>query len=182
MLLSNFQGESSNLHQHTLTAVSRVTKPTKSEAAALGKLFPSSPSLPKLPSSFDPGSECVFASQKRKKKSSRVKPSKLTLTLLPLGSSAIPRGKHRKILENGGRLKKVEFYREMSSQVVQNKIITAFVEQEDFHSTYSLLLQSQDGRLTLADNQFPTGEQFVEEALKHRGNVYLTPKKKVGMT
>lgn len=151
-----------------------VVKPTKSEAAALGKLFPSSPSLPKLPSSFDPGSE-----QKPKKKSGRVKSSKLTLTLLSAGSSVIPRGKQRKALQNESRMKTVEFSREMSSRVVRNKIITAFAEQKDFHSTYSILSQGQNGKLVVADNQYPTGEQFVGSALKHKGNVYLTPMKKV---
>ena len=66
-------------------------------------------------------------------------------------------------------MKTVEFSREMSSQVVRNKIITAFAEQKDFHSTYSLLSQSQSGGLMVADNQYPTGEQFVGGALKHRG-------------
>jgi hypothetical protein len=162
-----------------LDAVSKVVKPTKVEASALGKLFPSSPSLPKLPSSFDPSRECVFAQQKQRKKSCRIKPSKLTLTLLSLGSCVIPRGKQRKALHDAGRMKTVEFSREMSSQVVRNKIITAFALQKDFHSTYNLLSQGQNGRLMVADNQNPSGEEFVGGVLKHRGNVYLTPMERV---
>ena len=73
---------------------------------------------------------------------------------------------------------KVEFNREMSPQVVRNKILATFAGQEDFSSSYSILSQSQDGKLSPADNQFPTGEQFVDKSLRHRGNVYLAPRKK----
>ena len=110
----------------------------------------------------------------------RIKPSNISVVLLRGGGSpvtTIPRGKHRKNLLEYGRIKKIEFTREMSAQVVKNKIIAAFSGQSDFHSSYSLLSQSQDGRLSVADNQYPSGEQFVEKALKHRGNVYLIAKK-----
>ena len=154
-------------------------KSSKVEAASLSKLFPSSPSLPKFESNFDPGGDCVFSAQKQKKKAARVKASKLTLTLLHGSAGTIPRGKHRKTLQTSERIQKVDFTREMSAQVVKNKIIAAFSGQKDFNSAYSLLTQSQDGRLSTADNQYPTGQQFVENALKHRGNVYLVPRKEV---
>ncbi|KAF3980805.1 MAG: hypothetical protein HFP76_00190 [Methylococcales symbiont of Iophon sp. n. MRB-2018] len=152
-------------------------KPSRLEATALSKLFPSSQaSLPKLAANFDPGSDCVFAEQKKRKKSARVKPSKLNLAFLRARRvpTTIPRGKHRKDLVTNGRIRKVDFTREMSAQVVKNTIITAFSELQDFNSSYNILSQSQDGRLTLADNQYPSGVQFVDKALKHRGNVYLT--------
>jgi hypothetical protein len=155
-------------------------KPSKSEARTLSKLFPTTPSLTKVSASFDPGSACVFAAQKKKKKSARIKPSNINLVLLHSGGlpvTSIPRGKHRKSLLDSGCIKKIEFTREMTAQVVKNKIIAAFSGQSDFHSSYNLLSQSQDGRLSVADNQYPSGENFVEKALKHRGNVYLIAKK-----
>jgi hypothetical protein len=104
-----------------------------------------------------------------------VKPSSLTLFLLsPQKTATIPRGKHRKELVEDGRVIKVEFCRTMGARVVKNKIVKAFSAQKDFQGAYSLLSQSQHGQLTMADNQFPSGQEFVGEALKHRGNVYLT--------
>ncbi len=170
------QSDSSNPHQSTISKVSRVMKPSKAESAALGKLFPTSSSFSKLSSGFDPGSDLVFAAQKRRKKAARVKPSMLNLALLSVGTTSIPRGKHRKDLLARDQVRKVEFTREMSVQVVRNKIISTFSGQNPF-TGYHLLSQGQDGRLTVSDNQCPTGEQFVEEALKHRGNVYLMPRK-----
>ena len=87
---------------------------------------------------------------------------------------SIPRGKQRKALETRNRIQKVDFTREMSAQAVRNKIIVTFSEQEDFHGSYSHLFH-HDGRFSIADDQMPTGDQFIEGALKHRGNVYLVP-------
>ena len=154
-----------------MNTVAKVMKPSKAEASALSKLFPSTPSLPKVSSGFDPSSDVVFAAQKKRKKAARVKPSMVNLALLQAGTTTIPRGKHRKQLLESGRVKKVEFTREFSSQVVKNTILRAF---SGLCSSYSILTQSQDGRLTLSDNQYPTGEQFVANALRHRGNIYLT--------
>ena len=155
-----------------MSTVTKVLKPSKAEASALSKLFPSTPPLPKVPSGFDPSRDLVCAAQKKKKKAVRVKPSSLNLAL-HVGTTAIPRGKHRKKLLESNRIQKVEFTRYMSAQIVKNKIVAAFSSQENFCGAYTLLSQSQDGRLTLAENQYPTGQQFVNNALKHRGNVYL---------
>ena len=162
-------------HQEATKVLSSVKRPTQFETAVLGDVFQVSSSSSKLPSTFDPTRECVFAEQKRKKKCARVKPSKLTLTLLTSKESSIPRGKHRKALETKGRIQKVEFSRDMSAATVKNLIIRAFCHQEDFNFTYRLLCQSQDGKLSTNSVQFPSGDQFVEGALKHRGNVYLVP-------
>jgi hypothetical protein len=95
-------------------------KPTKSEAAALGKLFPTTTAAGLDPGAcFDSGS-FVFSQQKRKKKKSRIKPSKLILTLLATGSSTIPRGKQRKSLEESGQMVKIEFSREMSNRIEEH--------------------------------------------------------------
>lgn len=91
--------------------VARAMKPSKVEAAALSKLFPSTPSLPKVASSFDPSNELVFAAQKKRKKAARMKPSTLNLTLLRHGTTTIPRGKHRKELMESNRMQKVTFTR-----------------------------------------------------------------------
>ena len=154
-----------------------MKNPTPFETAAQGTIFPAtSSSKLHVPTAFNPNEECVFSSQKKRKKVARIKPSRLSLTLITGKESSIPRGKHRKSLETRGRIKKVEFTREVSAQAVKNKIVATFREQEDFQSlAYRHLCQSQDGKLSTADNQFPSGKDFVENALKHRGNVYLVP-------
>ena len=152
-------------------AVSDVKKLLRPEASAMATLFQSSASS-KLPLAFDPTRECVFAAQKKKKKAARVKPCKTTLFLLTGKESFIPRGAHRK---KRGRIQKVEMTRVLSPQGIKNKIIVALKEQPDFESAYHLLTQEQNGKLTFGCEQFPNGEEFVSNALKHRGNVYLVP-------
>ena len=165
-------------HQQATKALLHLKKPTRLEAAALGSIFQTTSSK-RIPLTFDPSRDCVFASQKKKKKSARIKPSKLTLVLLTGKESTIPRGRHRKLLETRGRIVKVEFSREMSTQEVKNRIISTFRQQEDFNVAYRILCQGQDGKLSSSPVQSPNGDMFVENALKHRGNVYLTPVEEV---
>ena len=147
------------------------------QTTALAKLFPAS-SSPKVPSTFDPNRECIFTIQKRQKKTARIRSSKITLVLLICGTEwAIPRGKQRKFLELQKRIQKVEFYRRMKFRDVQRKIMAAFCNVEDFDGVFSFLAQQQDGRLSLAEEQTPSGNLLIDTASKHRGNVYLVPTK-----
>ncbi len=138
------------------------------------ELFPSSSSQ-KVPDTFDPTKGCVFADRKGKRKAARVRPCHVNLILLCDMESRTPRGKQKQSLIANGRVKKIDFCRNMSSHVVKNTILRAFAGIEDFGSSYVLLHQGQDGRLSNADVQQPSGDTFVTEALNHRGNVYLRP-------
>lgn len=97
----------------------KVRKPPEGVASKLREMFPSSGGMvpQKRPSSvFDPLSECVAESQKRKKKSAnqRLKPRNVTVVVLEKYVPRVPQRAARKKLNDGDRIKKVELRRNMS--------------------------------------------------------------------
>ena len=74
---------------------------------------------------FDPTAACVALPAKRKKKAfggSRVKPSNVTVVMLPKFCYSIPRGKKRKALQEQGRVQVVQFSRSTTPEEVQAAI------------------------------------------------------------
>ena len=95
----------------------------------MAALFPSSSSTPKRPrlsNAFDPTLQCVALHQKQKKKAVRVKATKITIVLVKSTAGSVPRGKHRKLLQERKRIEKLEIYRTMSASEVRDAILGAF--------------------------------------------------------
>ena len=95
----------------------------------MAKLFPSSSTskLPRRPETFDPTAQSVaYHWQKQKKAAPRVKPSKITVALVDRSAKGIPRGKHRKTLQDKNYIVKVDFFRTMTAKQVNRAVLKAF--------------------------------------------------------
>ena len=77
---------------------------------------------------FDPRDDCVVADQKRKKKSTsvRIKPRNFPVVLLRKKTVFVPKGHSRQRLNKDGRIKKLTFRRNMSSEDVTSMILESF--------------------------------------------------------
>ena len=105
-----------------------MTRPSESHRSALAKLFPASTSgKPNTgSSSLDPTSDLVTRHQKAKKKSTRIKPFRRSVVVLDAYSHTIPSAGTRKQLSDNGRMKKLEFRRNMTHSEVKNVIVRNF--------------------------------------------------------
>ena len=104
--------------QRKLTVCAKVGKPPEGVASKLREMFPSSGGkVPqKRPSSvFDPLSECVAESQKRKSANQRMKPRNITVVVLEKSASRVPQRTARRKVHDAARIKKVELRRNMSA-------------------------------------------------------------------
>ena len=150
-------------------------KPSEGVAGKLREMFPSSDGIvpKKRPSSvFDPLSECVAESQKRKKKSvnQRMKPRNVTVVVLEKYASRVPQRAARKKLNDADRIKKVELRRNMSVPQVKAAITHAFEHLPNI-SGYTLLIANQSGFLTLAPHQALDGNSIIDQV--GQGSLYL---------
>ena len=97
-----------------------MKKPTEKQALALNKLFPAS-------KKFNPHAECVAKAAHAKKKKIYTAPklSSVTVVLLKMYQTRVPRGDYRQeLIEN--RMKKVELHRRMSPKEAKGAILKAF--------------------------------------------------------
>ncbi len=106
----------------------RVGKvPSEKNAVALKKNFPAFYGNSKK-RKFDPTAACVVADQLKKKKSTntRIKPRTFNIVLLPKMTIFVPKGYQRSKLTREGRILKLVFRRNMSSEDVRSTILDGF--------------------------------------------------------
>ena len=148
--------------QRKLTVCAKVGKPPEGVASKLREMFPSSGGkVPqKRPSSvFDPLSECVAESQKRKSANQRMKPRNITVVVLEKSASRVPQRTAKRKVHDAARIKKVELRRNMSAPQVKAAIIHTFQNLPNI-SRYTMLVANQSGYLALAPCTSATGWEF----------------------
>lgn len=148
----------------------KLAKPNEAEAKALSTMFPSStPGPKKRPRSFDPTSECCVSSAQKKKKAaiSQGRPTNIQVVLLQRFTPNLPRGKHRSLLKNKGRILTLQFRRSMSVLDVKNTLRQSFSNIEDF-DTWSVL-ECMDNNLSISKKQDLDGEDVINR----KGALYL---------
>ncbi len=133
--------------------------PAKADAKAISGLFPSTSggvSRKRFTVPFLGG-----ASQKKKKTPIRFKPSKITAILVGNPQRGIPKGRDRRKLRKDGDEKVVELKRNMSAKEVKNCLLRAFLLDD-----YLVLKSTQDGKLSIATDQQPSGDRVIENITK----------------
>ena len=133
----------------------KVTRPSEAHRAALAKLFPTSSASGKCSHSttFDPTKELVVLRNKMKKKATRSKPYKRSVVVLRGYTHVIPAAGTRKKLKESGRIKKLEFTRNMSSHDVKHTLA------QDFFASTPSFLKCQDNKLIVFPlKNYPDGE------------------------
>ena len=152
----------------------KVSKPSENTKKLLSKLFPGSGSktLPtKRP--FDP-SDMSIAEQSRAKKKAAIpklcKPRTISFVLLDAPLPVVPKGKARKALEEGGRVKKVQIRRSMTASAIREVICNTF-SSLPCAKTAKFMSCGKDNHLTVASNQDLGGDDVVK--LAGSGSVYM---------
>ena len=113
--------------------------------------------------------ECVFSTEKRRKKAARNRGTNLTVTIVNDYSKGVPTGKQKKQLQSDGLVKKVEMFRTMSSEQVQVRI-----KQQCALKNFQFL-QVDGKKLSIASHQLVNGDELIESAIKRNENrVYIT--------
>ena len=137
------------------------------EAQTLANLFPSSSTVKRSPSAFDPSTECVALPQQKKKKKSQPKPATIEVFLLPSNQVAVPTGSLRKSFRSNGRCMKISLHRGMGAQEVRNSIIRAF--HKIAGSSNYVILECEGNKLKPSNSQDLTGASAIDR----RGALYL---------
>ena len=153
----------------------KLGKPSEKHAQVLAGLFPSSSqsSLSKrsgksITTSFDPMAHSSNEEQRRRKKKAVTisRPFKLWVVVLKDVQEKVPKGGKRKKLNEGGRVKKLEFRRTFSKQQVKKLLIESF---PTLHIVGCHFYKSDlDTVLKLCDleGSFPNGQEITEIASK----------------
>lgn len=159
---------------NAIAICSRVgQKPSPAAAQELKKLFTASTSVPvpKKRAVFDPTAECVFASEKKKKKAARNRGSIVNFVLITEHEKGLLRGNSRKQLLQGSSAKKIEIFRSMSPQQIQAKVLQQFTTL----STISFLQVAGGSHLVCSPQQNPDGNEVIANSQKRSGNtLYIT--------
>ena len=130
----------------------------------------SSTSLPKQSgslegaSSFNPTNDCLSAFSRQKKKRFRCKPSSVSVVVLAKFRQNIPRGRQRDQLRDAGRVRIVQFQRNMSPKQVSNCLKQAFKSIKLDSWTYCS--SSGYGMLHASESQQLSGEDIVSKYAK----------------
>ena len=155
-----------------------VGKPTAEHASIMRSLFPSSSACsskrPRMTSSFDPTQQCVVATQHQKKKSSRCKPSKVTIIVVSDHKKGVPKGNSRKELQKSGRISKLEFNRKMSALQVKGVVIRGFQHINLTNFLFLKCCQTNSTHLLPDSNQNPDGLTLIESSRSGKSVVYIT--------
>ena len=151
----------------------RLKKPSEAHKTELARLFPSSTSSPspRPELNFDPRARSVVEAMKRKKKASitRDRPRKVTVVMLPELLWRVPKSAARKKLNKDGRIKKLEFRRNMTFLQAKNVIIKAF---SNFQLTELLYLScEQSSVMKKAATQMPNGDDLI--GIAGQGSLYV---------
>ena len=98
-------------------------KPDEAHASAFRRLFPSSTSVPRkhCSTAFDPMQDCVFLSEKKKKKAARNKPTRNFIIV----GRGVSRGNYKQQLVREERMVKAEVHRAMKWDRVKSTVLTA---------------------------------------------------------
>lgn len=147
-----------------------LKKPSEADKQKLATLFPG-PDIKKVSSTFDPKADCIVDSQKRKKKKAitRDRPKKISVVLLPDFMQVVPKGNARKRLNKDGRIKKLEFRRNMSFLQARNVIVKSFAgfKLKDIQ----VLCCDQSNAMEKAATQTPNGDELMDIA--GQGSLYI---------
>ena len=159
-----------------------MKKPLAAEATVLARCFPSTSSqsvskkrpLQSPEPAFDPTAACVAQRAKRMKKAfggskARVKPSNVTVVMLPKFCYSVPRGKKRKALQEQGRIQVVQVNRSMTPEEVQAAIRSGFQHLE-LPVKFTYLQCSPQGALSVSLSQEVDGES----AASRKGSLYFS--------
>ena len=130
---------------------------SKPNAGILAKLFGGDRKRPRFDSSTPPP-------DRNKAK----KPRNVTVVLLENQQKVVPRGINRRILDDDGRIKKLDFRRSMSASAVKEKISAGFSKNLE-KAVY--MRCSQSNILKIHDQQELNGDEFIQ--LAGQGSVYL---------
>ena len=155
----------------------KLKTPSKASAKVLSNLFPTSSGggSRKRSSTFDPTAECVASARQKKKKAAiRFKASKITVILVSSPDKGVPKGKDRHKLKRDGDEQVIEVKRNMSAKEVKNCILRAFLIEN-----YNVLKSTQDGKLSIAENQMPAGDDAIENITKRKFPLYICETDKV---
>lgn len=142
----------------------------------MSSLFPSCGTGGPYKCNFDPmstnsGSTSV---NKKKRKLIRVKPVRLTVMAVKDSTCAIPRGVHKNKLLEEGREQEIKITKVMTSHEVQDSIISAYKHLQISH--YEILQSGRNGRLSLAEEQFPSGASLIDGPYKRKAALYIRKK------
>ena len=146
-----------------------IGKPDEAHASALRRLFPSSTSVPRkrCSTAFDPMQDCVFLSEKKKKKAARKKPTRISIIVVKDIGRGVPRGNYKQQLVREERVVKAEVHRAMKWDQVKSTILTAITH---LNITDFKVLECVNGqKLVEAENASPDGNAIVESTSRRKG-------------
>ena len=154
----------------------RLKKPSEAHKTELARLFPSSTSSPspRPELNFDPRARSVV--EKKKASITRDRPRKVTVVMLPELSWRVPKSAARKKLNKDGRIKKLEFRRNMTFLQAKNVIIKAFSNFQLTELLYLLtellyLSCEQSSVMKKAATQMPNGDDLI--GIAGQGSLYV---------
>ena len=125
---------------------------------------------------FDPTADCVFASEKKKRKAARIRGTMVNFVLIHDFEKGLPRKEERKQLLEGDNAKKIEIFRTMSVDQVKAKILQEF----SAISTMSYLQLNGGIKISISSQQNLDGNEVITCAKKRNGNIlYITDRLQV---
>ena len=103
-----------------------IGKPDETHASALCRLFPVFTFIPgKRSTAFDRTQDCVFVSEKKKKKTARCKPTQISIVVIKDKERGVPRGNYKQQLIEKQRVMKTKIYRAINSDQLKSTILKA---------------------------------------------------------
>ena len=159
-------------HETAKSVCSSLGKPSAANARILSSLFPSSQPVKRIRSeAFDPLADCVASAAKRKKKAVRIKPRKVTVVLVD-DTKSVPRFGKRKVLK--GKIRQLQFLRNMSAEQVQKNIFHGFSDKIDDEKELCINFLQSDARthtLTKLEGMNFDGGDVIDVA--GQGSLYV---------
>ena len=151
------------------SVLKKISKPSDLEVKELSKFFPSYQSKGGPSKKFDVGAKSVVEDNKKKKKTAirkrQPKPSVISVILLDDFTPSVPRGNARHKLASSGKMQTVRFSRDMSGDMVKERISSVFNCSE-----YTYLEGDSSGHtLCKSSDQELDGEAVVDR----KGCLYL---------
>ena len=153
---------------------SGLKKPSAADARTLSSLFPASKPVKRIRSeAFDPFADCIASDAKRKKKAVRIKPRNIAVVLVD-DTDRVPRFGKRKALKNDGKIRQLQFTRNMSAGQVKKNIIRGFSDKIDKDNEHVINILQPDPRthtLTKLDGSNFDGADVINIA--GQGSLYV---------
>ena len=163
-------------HETAKSVCSNLGKPSAANAHTLSSLFPSQQPVKRIRSDvFDPLADCVASAAKRKKKAVRIKPRKVTVVCVD-DTNAVPCFGKRKALKNQGKMRQLQFLRNMSAEQVQKNIFHGFSDKVDDGKEFCIKFLQPDPRthtLTKVDRvNFDGGDVQRDSRRRYNFNIF----------